>query len=69
MFCSDFASYYVALMNKMYRAIEMTPNDYDLNQFCLEEQHHRPLVNYHITRVIFSVITLSFAANIAIKQE
>ena len=56
-------------VSKMYRAIELAPSDCDLHRFVWRNNVKDPLIDYRMTRVTFGVSALSFAANMAVKQN
>ena len=67
-----FRSYLVVLtadISKMYRAVELTPDDRDLHRFVWRSNPSAPLKDYRMTRVTFGVSASSFAANMAVKQN
>ena len=56
-------------ISKMYRAIELIPDDRDLHRFVWRRSPSEILCDYRMTRVTFGVSASSFAANMAVKQN
>ena len=56
-------------ISKMYRAIELIPDDRDLHRFVWRRSPSETLRDYRMTRVTFGVSASSFAANMAVKQN
>ena len=56
-------------VSKMYRAIELTPEDRDLHRFVWRQSPNQPLQDFRMTRVTFGVSASSFVANMSIKQN
>ena len=53
-------------VSKMYRAILL---DRDLHRFVWRKESDQPLQDYRMTRLTFSVLSSSFIANMAVKQN
>ena len=53
----------------MYRALELTPEDRDLNRFVWRQSPNQPLQDFRMTRVTFGISASSFVANMSIKQN
>ena len=67
-----FRQYRIALtadISKMYRAIELAPNDRDFHRFVWRKNPSDTLKDYRMTRVTFGVSASSFAANMAVLQN
>ena len=56
-------------VSKMYRAIELTPEDRDLHRFLWRQSPNQPLRDFRMTRITFGVSASSFVANMSIKQN
>ncbi len=56
-------------VSKMYRAIELVPEDRDLHRFVWRQSQDKPLCDFRMTRVTFGVSASSFAANMCVKQN
>ena len=56
-------------VSKMYRAIELTPEDRDLHRFVWRQSPNQPLRDFRMTRITFGVSASSFVANMSIKQN
>ena len=67
-----FRLYRVAItadVSKMYRAVQLSPEDKDLHRFVWRSSPVEPQKDYRMTRVTFGVTASSFAANMAVKQN
>lgn len=67
-----FRSHRIALtadISKMYRAIDLSPDDKDLHRFMWRKSIKEPIRDYRMTRVTFGVSASSFAAKMAVKQN
>ena len=53
----------------MYRAILLPENERDLHRFMWRAKPNEVLRHYRMTRITFGVSSLSFAANMAVKQN
>ena len=56
-------------VSKMYRAIELTPEDRDLHRFVWRQSPDQSLEDFRMTHVTFGVSASSFAANMCVKQN
>ncbi len=56
-------------VSKMYRAVELVPDDRDLHRFVWRSNQSEVLRDYRMTRVTFGVSASSFAANMCVKQN
>ena len=56
-------------VSKMYRAIELVPEDRDFHRFVWRAQPSQTLTDYRMTRATFGVSASCFAANMAVKQN
>ena len=56
-------------VSKMYRAIELTPEDRDLHRFVWRQSTEQLLQDFRMTRLTFGVSASSFAANMSVKQN
>ena len=56
-------------VSKMYRAIELAPEDKDLHRFVWRSKPADQLREYRMTRVTFGVCASSFIANMSVKQN
>ena len=54
-------------VSKMYRAIELAPDDKDLHRFVWRSNSTEPLADFRMTRVTFGVSASSFAANMSLR--
>ena len=67
-----FRSHRVAVtadVSKMYRAVELTPEDRDYHRFVWRSDPNQPLKDYRMMRVTFGVSASSFAVNMSVKQN
>ena len=72
MSCLDVLLNRVALttdVSHMYRAVLLTESDRDLHRFVCRRSTSEPLKDFRMTRVTFGVSSLSFAANMCVKQN
>ena len=53
----------------MYRMIPLEESDKDLHRFVWKRDASEPLRDYRMTQVTFGVAALSYAANMAVKQN
>ena len=56
-------------VSKMYRAIELAPDDRDLHRFVWRSDPAEPLKDFRMTRLTFGVSASSFAANMSLRQN
>ena len=56
-------------VSKMYRAIELTPENRDLHRFVWRQSTEQLLQDFRMTRLTFGVSVSSFAANMSVKQN
>ena len=56
-------------VSKMYRAIELAPEDKDYHCFVWRNSPDKPLIDYRMKRLTFGISVSSFIANMAIKQN
>ena len=67
-----FRTHCVALttdVSRMYRAVLLTESDKDLHRFVWRKSTSEPLKDFRMTRVTFGVSSLSFIANMCVKQN
>ena len=56
-------------VSKMYRAVLLPSDDWDLHRFVWRKRLDEPLRDYRMTRLTFGVSSSSFAANMSVKQN
>ena len=56
-------------VSKMYRAIELVPEDRDLHRFVWRQTTDQPIQDFRMTRVTFGISASSFIANMCVKQN
>ena len=56
-------------VSKMYRTIELIPEDRDLHRFVWRQSMDEPLHDFRMSRVTFGVSASSFVAHMCIKQN
>ena len=56
-------------VSKMYRAVELAPDDRDLHRFVWRSDPTEPLKDFRMTRLTFGVSASSFAANMSLRQN
>ena len=64
-----FRMHRIALVSKMYKAIQLPVSDRDLHRFVWRSNPQEPINDFRMTRVTFGVSSSSFIVNMAVKQN